>query len=62
MGKRRRKSLLGKLIGKGYRGLSILNTLNVIASGNPTKIAKHVQRKRAVSIASHLIPHSGGKR
>lgn len=42
---------LSKLLRLGYKTLSILNTANVIASGNPNKIARHIVRRQLVKKA-----------
>lgn len=36
---------LGRSIGSAYRGLSLLNTLNILLSGNPKRIQRHLIRK-----------------
>ena len=50
--------LLKRLIRKSYRALSVVNTADVVLSGNPVKIAKHLARKRTVKLGSHLVKHS----
>ena len=52
----RKKSFLSKLIRSGYKALSVLNTANVIASGNPNKIARHLARKKTTRLGAGIIP------
>lgn len=53
---RRRKGFLSKLIGKGYKALSLANTINVVLSGDPVRISRHMTRKKTVALGSKLVP------
>jgi len=51
----RRSSPLGKLARSLWRAASLVNTANIILSGNPNRIAKHYVRKTLYKRGSTML-------
>jgi hypothetical protein len=54
--KRKHHGPLKAFIRKSYKALSLLNTAEIIMSGDIAKISRHMARKRTIAIGSKIIP------